>query len=59
MVTIMLQKTKWTTVLGKSFNRVGHWLGSVLMQDLSDSKWGHRVMDQIFREGKFSPPNHR
>lgn len=30
-------------------------LRSLLHCDLSESKWGHRVMDQIFREGKFDP----
>lgn len=30
-------------------------LRSLLACDLTESKWGHRVMDQIFREGRFAP----
>lgn len=55
----MLQNAPWTHLLGKGLSRTGHWLRAVLAQDLSDSKWGHRVMDQIFREGKFSRPEHK
>lgn len=51
----MLHNNTWTESLGSSFVRLGHGLLSLFRTDLTDSKWGQRVMNQIFREGKFAP----
>jgi hypothetical protein len=54
----MLQKhpdqSKWTSLLRDA----GKGLLQFFSTDMTDTKWGHRVMDQIFREGKFDDHAH-
>jgi hypothetical protein len=51
----MLHNNTWTESLGKFLLRAGNAVLDLLRLDMTESKWGHRVMDQIFREGKFAP----
>lgn len=54
-VTLMLRprhrKISARSILGSMV----HGVVALFRRDLWDSKWGHRVMDQVFREGRFSP----
>ena len=51
----MIHHHTWTESLGKILKRTGEKVLDLFRLDMTESKWGHRVMDQIFREGKFSP----
>lgn len=51
----MLHNQTWTESLGKFLARAGRGIFDLFRLDMTETKWGHRVMDQIFREGKFSP----
>jgi len=50
----MLHHHTWTESLGKFLKRAGDQVLDFFRLDITETKWGHRVMDQIFREGKFS-----
>jgi hypothetical protein len=51
----MLHNNTWTESLGNFLLRAGNTVLDLFRTDMTQSKWGHRVMDQIFREGKFAP----
>lgn len=51
----MLQNTTWTETLGKFLLRSASGLRSLFVYDMTDTKWGQRVLKQIYREGKFAP----
>ncbi len=51
----MLQNNTWTETLGKFLLRSGSGLLSLFVYDMTDTKWGQRVLKQIYREGKFTP----
>ena len=50
----MLHHHTWTESLGIFLKRTGEKVLDIFRLDMTETKWGHRVMDQIFREGKFS-----
>lgn len=54
----MLQNESWSLSLGRFLARAGTAVLSFLRIDMIETKWGRRVMDQIFREGKFSDEEH-
>ena len=43
----------------KSISRFTRRMGETVMDylhcDLTETRYGHRILDQIFREGKFAP----
>lgn len=51
----MIHTHQWTTTLGKFLKQAGVRVLDFFRVDITETKWGHRVMDQIFREGKFEP----
>jgi len=53
----MLHNQSWTESLGKFVMRIGRCLVDLFRTDMTQTKWGHRVIRQIFREGKFAPDN--
>jgi hypothetical protein len=55
----MLHNNTWTITLGRFLLRTGNGLLELFRYDMTDTKWGHRVMNQVFREGKFSPDHPR
>ena len=50
----MLHHHTWTESLAIFLKRAGEKVLDFFRVDMTETKWGHRVMDQIFREGKFS-----
>jgi len=46
-------KLKTTTKMKRMGASFFEFLKNLFLSDMSQSKWGRRVMDQIFREGKF------
>ncbi len=50
----MLHHHTWTQSLAIFCKRAGEAVLNLFRLDMTETKWGHRVMDQIFREGKFS-----
>ena len=54
----MIHHHTWTETLGKFVTRAGAIAWDFLRTDLMETKFGHRVIDQIFREGKFAPNKH-
>jgi hypothetical protein len=59
----MIHTHEWAESIGRFLSRTGKATVAFLDMDLTETKWGHRVMDQIFREGKFkispdSKPKH-
>ena len=55
----MINHHHWTETLGHFLKRVGSKVLDFFRLDMTETKWGHRVMDQIFREGKFSDHHSR
>lgn len=55
----MMYHQQWAASIGRFLSRTGKATVRFLDLDLTESKWGHRVMDQIFREGKFSADNEK
>jgi hypothetical protein len=51
----MLHHHQWASSLAKLLRRAGSKVLDFFRVDMTETKWGHRVMDQIFREGKFEP----
>ncbi|NDV63310.1 hypothetical protein G0Q06_12665 [Puniceicoccales bacterium CK1056] len=49
----MIHHNAWTASVGRFLSRTGKATVAFLDLDLTETKWGHRVLDQIFREGKF------
>ncbi|MGA1204319.1 MAG: hypothetical protein ACO3ZW_00705 [Opitutales bacterium] len=45
----------WTESLTNFAKRAGEKLPDLLRSDLTETRYGHRILDQIFREGKFAP----
>ena len=41
--------------IGRFTRRMGETILDYLHCDLTETRYGHRVLDQIFREGKFAP----
>ena len=54
----MFQVQQRTASLGKFLVRMAKATMRWLALDVTETKWGHRVMDQVFREGKFHPGPH-
>ena len=50
----MLHHHTWTKSVAIFLKRAGEKVLDIFRLDMTETKWGHRVMDQIFREGKFS-----
>jgi hypothetical protein len=44
-----------TGSVGKITRRIGDKVLDILQTDLTETNYGHRILDQIFREGKFAP----
>ena len=55
----MSHEHKWTESLGEFARQAGHKLPDLLRSDITETKYGHRVLDQIFREGKFASKSKR
>ena len=55
----MLHHHTWAESLAIFLKRAGEKVLDFFRVDMTDTKWGHRVMDQIFREGKFSVQENR
>jgi hypothetical protein len=51
----MIQHRSWTGSLGNLLKRISEKALNLFRADITETKWGHRVMDQIFREGRFAP----
>jgi len=50
----MIKVHTWTNNLRKFLLKSWRSTGLFLEKDLMESKWGQRVLDQVFREGRFS-----
>jgi hypothetical protein len=53
LFTMMHQHT-WTESLGNLLKKTGKGVWKFLRTDLTETRYGHRILDQIFREGKFA-----
>jgi len=48
-----------TGSIGRVTRRIGGKVWEILQTDLTETNYGHRILDQIFREGKFASKKSR
>lgn len=51
----MMHQHTWTESVGNLLRKTGKGIWKILRTDLTETRYGHRIQDQIFREGKFAP----